>query len=147
MVLFLRDVTEEDDHLLFEWANSDDVRKNALDPHKIRWSDHKDWFKAKLDNPHSKIFILENENCPIGQIRYDQTEKGFWEIDFFIEKRFRGLGLGTKIIELSVAEISAPIRAIVKKNNLVSCKIFKKLGFEEVEKGEYFEYILKWKNL
>lgn len=140
--LKLRSVVEEDSFLLFKWANSFEVRENALNSQRIEWKKHQTWFREKISSPNSKIYILENGNLPIGQIRYDRKEQGFWYMDFFIEQKFRGLGLGKKIIELSRSNISGPVKALVKKENLASNKVFQKLGFEKTqsEKG-FVEYL------
>ncbi|MCY2686957.1 GNAT family N-acetyltransferase [Salinimicrobium sp. TH3] len=142
--LKLRGVVEEDSFLLFKWANSSDVRKNAIDPQRIEWKKHQVWFREKNSSPYSKIYILENKNLPIGQVRYDRKEQGFWYIDFFIEQKFRGLGLGKKIIGLSRSTISGPVKALVKKENLASHIVFQKLGFVKTrsEKG-IVEYLHK----
>lgn len=139
MELKIRKAREDDVSLLYIWVNNDDVRRNALNPKKIKWEEHEAWFEGKMSNPYSKIFILENINHPIGQIRYDRKDEGFWDIDFFIDKKFRGMGLGQKIIELSLNKISGIVRAVVKKENVASCKVFEKLGFqrEENEEGIY----------
>jgi RimJ/RimL family protein N-acetyltransferase len=122
--------------LLFEWAINEDSRENSLKPDPIRWEDHIVWFEGKLDNPFCKMFILEEGGHPIGQIRYDKTEKN-WEIDFYIDKKFRGLGFGKRIVELSRAKVPGPIVAIVKEENISSCKVFEKLGFvrKKIENG------------
>ena len=144
MVLRLRNVIEEDVSLLFEWVNSKDVRKNALNPEKINWDQHVSWFKNRINNPHSKIFILEKDKVPIGQIRYDKNESNIWDIDVYIHRNLRGFGLGKRLIELSLDKIPGSARAMVKKDNVVSCKVFEKLGFqrEEIEEG-IVQYIFR----
>jgi len=139
----LRPVWNMDCKLLFEWAIDEDTRKNSLKPEPIRWEDHVVWFYKKLNNPFCKMFILEEDDQPIGQIRYDKVDK-HWQVDFYIDKTFRGLGFGKKIVELSRAKIPGPILAIVKQENVSSCKVFEKLGFvrKKVENGlmHYMDY-------
>ena len=144
MILKVRNVTEEDCTLLFKWVNDEDVRNNALNSEEIIWTKHVSWFRRKIDDPNSVIFILEKDNYPIGQIRYERREEDFWDIDFFIDPNFRGLGFGKKIIELTLGKITGSVRALVKKDNFASCKVFEKLGFQELESKEgILQYIFR----
>ncbi|WP_029032967.1 GNAT family N-acetyltransferase [Salinimicrobium terrae] len=144
MILNIRKATEEDCSLLFKWVNNEDVRKNVLNPERINWTKHESWFRKKIDDPNSVIYILEKDNYPIGQVRYDRNEEDFWDIDFFIDPNFRSLGFGKKIIELTLGEITGSVRALVKKDNVVSRKVFEKLGFQGLESKEgIFQYIFR----
>lgn len=135
----LRTVEEKDCQLLFRWANDPDVRKNAFKSQKINWKSHVSWFKDKINNPSTIIFILEKDNCPIGQVRYDYNkEENLWILDYSIDIQFRGMGLGKKIIELSLNQISGTVTANVKEDNIPSCNIFEKLGFQEMGKENNF---------
>ena len=144
MKVKLRSVCEGDCDLLYEWANNYEVRQNALNPNEIIWEEHKLWFKRKLNSPNAKIFILENDKLPVGQIRYDKREGAIWQIDFSIIEQFQGQGLGKKIVELSLDKISGTIEAIVKKENVASMKVFERLGFirKEFNNGT-FQYIYR----
>ena len=132
----LRKVNPKDCALLFEWVNDSDVRENALNNQKINWEEHKLWFSSKINDPSSKIFIFENDNTPVGQIRFDRKLDGIWDIDYSISKKYRGRGFGKEIVKLSLAEIEGTIRAIVKRKNVASGKVFEKLGFKIVKSDE-----------
>jgi len=124
----LRNIKKEDCGLLYDWANDPDVRNNAFATSIINWDNHLNWFLDKLVNPDTHIFILERKGKAIGQIRFDK-EVDYWKIDYSIDKKFRGMGMGSKIIKLGLEKIEGKVKAWVKKENIASCKIFENLNF------------------
>ncbi|MDT0644231.1 GNAT family N-acetyltransferase [Zunongwangia sp. F363] len=131
MKLQLRKVEEKDCLLLFKWINDPEVRKNALTPKEIGWEEHQEWFSNRTRSENTKLYILENEAEPVGQIRFD-WENDYWKISYSVEKNSRGQGLGTKILELGLNKIDGKVKAWVKADNPKSKKIFEKLGFHQV---------------
>ncbi len=131
----LRPANEKDMLLLFNWANDSDVRKNALNSEKIELENHKKWYLDKIKDLNSKIYILEKDDFPLGQIRFDKTDEN-WNIDYSIDKKYRGLGLGGTIIELGMEQLKENLKAIVKIENVSSCKVFENLGFTKAIKNE-----------
>jgi hypothetical protein len=63
--------------LIFEWANDDDVRNNAINTHKIKWNDHINWFNKKLQSPDTFMFIGFLQDEPVGQIRFDKESDDY----------------------------------------------------------------------
>ncbi|CAL66984.1 GNAT family N-acetyltransferase [Christiangramia forsetii] len=144
MLQNLRSINDQDCTLLFKWVNDEEVRKNSLDSQKIKWEEHKLWFNNKLNSSRCEIFIFENDNLPVGQIRYDKNTNGIWDIDYSIDKEYRGLGFGKRMVELSLSSVSGVKRAVVQRKNIASCKVFEKLGFEMDKKNdEIIEFLYK----
>lgn len=127
----LYSVKPDDAKLLFDWANEPEVRANSLNSEPIQWDNHLKWFTNKL-NSESKMYILYDNTIPIGQIRFDFFDDN-WVIDYSIDKKYRGKGFGKMMLELAIRNFNQGdiLKAIVKKENLSSLKIFQKLGFEE----------------
>lgn len=123
--------TIDDAQLLFDWVNNSDVRRNSLITERVVWDEHLKWFKSKLQS-QSKIYILFNDKIPVGQIRLDFMNT-FWNIDYSIDSKHRGNGFGKIIIELAIKKFNKGdiLKAIVKKENISSLKIFQKLKFDE----------------
>ncbi|EKP04857.1 MULTISPECIES: GNAT family N-acetyltransferase [Leptospira] len=132
----LRLAQDDDLELLFQWANDPLVRQMAFHSEPISLSDHKNWFYFRLNALETKIFILEENKIPIGQIRFDLDKtKSFYYIDYSIDEKYRGKGIGKKILILGI-EFHKPFnngrlfyRAFVKKNNQTSIKCFINVGF------------------
>jgi UDP-2,4-diacetamido-2,4,6-trideoxy-beta-L-altropyranose hydrolase len=138
----LRRIHKEDCKLLYNWANDPDVRNNAFNTTDISWENHSHWFLNRLNSPNTIIFILERNDTPIGQIRFDR-EYDYWKIDYSIDKKFRGMGMGSKIIKLGLEKMEGNIKAWVKLDNIASRKVFDNLGFKVInEENSVIEYFL-----
>ena len=120
----LRPATLDDCVLFFEWVNDEDVRRHSFHTEKIEWQHHKKWFHNKMNSQQSKLFVLSKNNIPIGQCRLDK-EQEFWLIDYSIDKKYRGKSYGNIIVQMLIEKDYSPIKAIVKKNNIGSVKVFK----------------------
>jgi len=140
--LFLRLITADDSALLFDWVNDEDVRANSFTPEKIELENHNLWLNSKLNSKESIIFILEKDDIPVGQIRFDLCDS-YWEIDYSISKSHRGKGLGSSIIKLGIAYLNKKnIKAKVKNSNFASQNIFEKLGFTKSYSDSIYTYTL-----
>jgi len=129
---FLRKAdTNYDGLILFDWANDSVVRANSLNQEKISILDQYSWFKKKINNIDTRIYILTDiYKSNIGQIRIDKVDKCF-EIDYSISKHLRGKGFGNKIVELLLIEMGKiNYIAKVKIENIASKKVFIKNGFK-----------------
>ena len=130
--ILLRKASIEDAKLLFDWANEEAVRNNAINQTKIEWENHLKWLKNKIESSSTVIFIVQSKNAPIGQIRLDLIE-GWWEVDYSIDKGFRRLGIGKVILKKVIEQKEFfKLRALVKPQNIASIKIFENLMFFKV---------------
>lgn len=139
--LDVRAASLDDMELIFNWANDYEVRKFALNSEPIQWDNHKVWYTRKIQSNDCKIFIFQNSlGTPIGQVRIEKeviNDIECWIIDYSIDKNFRGLGLGSKIIEqLIVLNPNIKLKAIVKVSNIFSIRIFQSLYFNLIDKNE-----------
>ncbi|MFN4122574.1 MAG: UDP-2,4-diacetamido-2,4,6-trideoxy-beta-L-altropyranose hydrolase [Flavobacteriales bacterium] len=135
--LHFRKAKLDDALLLFKWANDNDVRKNSLNPNPIIWEEHLKWYSNKINSALTVIYILEYNQVPLGQIRLDMVDD-FWQIDYSIDSRFRGISLGTLMIDFvkSQADIFNKLSALVKKDNYASLYVFINNGFQKISEEE-----------
>jgi len=134
--LKLRDISIKDMIQLFDWANERETRKNSIQQDNITFESHYSWFTKQISSSNSKIFILSNSNFDnIGQIRFTINENGKWLINYSIDKNYRNLGLGKKIIELGMNQFpkNFDFEAIVENQNIPSQKIFESLDFKLID--------------
>lgn len=137
--LSFKQVAIEDKEQLYIWAIDDQTRKNALNQQVIRFEEHLNWFNSKI-KLNNKYFILHSENIPLGFLRLDKID-GYWNISYLIDNKFRGFGLGSKMIEKAILEKeNLPLRALVKKENIASNRIFEKLDFSVINSNELITY-------
>ena len=146
----LRTATLEDSQLLYNWVNDATVRNMSINSKIISWAEHNKWLNKNLGTTTFKILILEYDENPVGQIRYEYIER-YWLIDYSVDCAYRGMGFGKKLLELSISLFSnCQIRATVKKDNFYSNHIFINSGFildgEEIINGMNFaRYLLECK--
>ena len=134
---FLREVTNEDVRLLWEWRNDSLVRETAFDQEFISWKSHACWFDRKLSSVDCRIWILQDDGFPVGQVRYDRGGE-IAELTYSVSKEFRGRGLGTVLLQMSTPlagkELDVAILvAFVKQGNLPSMRALKRSGFERMK--------------
>jgi RimJ/RimL family protein N-acetyltransferase len=152
--LHLRSVSEQDCELLWHWVNEPDVRQSAFQSEYILWEEHIQWFSKKLADPHCFHFIaLNDENVPVGQIRFD-VEGAEAEVDVSLDTTKRGSGYGSLLISLGVEQLVRQafitiIHSWVKLENKASIRAFTKAGFVLHESGLVKQHQcvhLRWKN-
>ncbi len=130
----------EEMNLYYHWANDKEVRTNSFNQNTIEFNRHKLWFEKKLVSECSKLFYVESSGIPIGQIRFDKDDNGYWKIDYSVDSKFRGMGFGSVLVEKGVnclknIEYEVKIKAEVKTDNIASIRVFRKMNFHETTKG------------
>jgi RimJ/RimL family protein N-acetyltransferase len=148
----LRRVREEDERLIWEWANDPSVRAVSFSSEPIVWEHHLKWFQSKLNDPDCIFYVaLNEEDIPVGQIRYD-VKNGEATVSISLGSSFRGKGYGNEIIELSSWKLfnildAKSIHSYVKMGNEASVKMFLEAGFKkmgmEMMYGEQAVHLMK----
>lgn len=154
MELILRKATEADCDLLYEWANDPVVRAAAFHTEPIPYKSHVVWFRDMMNDPMRYQYILCEKTTyqPVAQIRL-ALEGNEALISYSVGREYRGLGVGTKLIELAEKAILAePVQirklvAQVKYENPASARIFEKHGYILEEKKDYKEFTRNISNL
>jgi UDP-2,4-diacetamido-2,4,6-trideoxy-beta-L-altropyranose hydrolase len=132
--LSLRPALEEDARMVWEWANDPDVRAASFSPEPIEWVRHLQWFGAKVDDPHCRLYIAINEeNAPIGQIRFDVNGDDVVAA-INVDCRYRRRGYGHEMIRMASERLWCEvgpniIHAYVVPGNKASVKAFTKAGY------------------
>lgn len=153
LALTLEFATENDIELYFDWANDTQTRAQSFTSKPILWKEHTQWFTKRIQSSEHVFYKAKISESDVGQIRYDLTEYNAM-INYSVDEDFRGFGIGSLLIEKTIALISSyykeefDIIGFVKHENIASAKVFRKLGFEEFEASEFkntYKYILKCK--
>jgi len=141
--LFCRTATLKDIRLFYDWVNDSEVRKNSLNKKRyITWDSHKTWFKQKIKNKKTKLYVFNTVDAEVGQVRFEKKNK-IITTNYSICKNFRGRGLSKKMLSQAIKRYKPKKGTIlfgkVKPRNLPSIKVFKSLGFEaKLNKIYYF---------
>lgn len=136
--LYLRKAALSDLDLYYEWANDPVVRSNSFSSEPIPYEDHVKWFNRSLNKDDVHLFVMMEDDVPVGQIRINISD-AVAEISYSISSEFRGKGYGRKIVSLLIEKIKKEIPGIktisarVKPDNEASKKVFEKEGFNMKE--------------
>ena len=117
----IRKACTSDCELYWDWVNDPEVRQNAFNSKIITWKEHQEWFKSKLDDSATTLYLVESILGPIGQVRFDGSGQNHI-ISYSIGRQFRGIGLGKRLLA-SAIEVYPNTRGFnligeVKINNL-----------------------------
>lgn len=134
---YLREATEDDLDLLFEWVNEEGTRESAFSTDKIKYEDHKKWFEKTLKDSNIKQYIYMVGDKAIGQIRVDIREME-GEVDYSISLDNRCMGYGTDMLKKLAMLIKADfpnlkkLIAKVKPDNIASQRAFLNTGYSRL---------------
>jgi UDP-2,4-diacetamido-2,4,6-trideoxy-beta-L-altropyranose hydrolase len=132
--LRLRLVRETDCRLLFEWANDPVARAASFHGAEISWEDHVCWFRERLQDPQSIIYIGENAaGEPVGLVRF-QIKGVRAVLSVNVAPEFRGQGWGRGLIAFGTRSMvrTGSVRrvdALVKPDNQASVRLFEASGY------------------
>lgn len=136
-ILVLREAKEEDCKLIYEFASDPVVRANSFNSDAIKYEDHVAWFNKKLNSENSFIYILSCGSNQLGQVRID-VDKSEALISYMISDKYRGQGYAGKMLSLLEEKVmpGTVLKAEVKKDNIPSLAVFRKLGYMEADETE-----------
>jgi UDP-2,4-diacetamido-2,4,6-trideoxy-beta-L-altropyranose hydrolase len=141
--LDLRKAKLDNIDIYFNWANDSAVRENAIGTKAIPYKNHVEWFKNKLENEHTVMFILYENDEAVGQIRFDYKDT-YYLIDYSIDVSSRGQGYGSVIVKKGIEKLTSlisnqtgyKVKAVVKTSNRASAKVFINLNFMNTQQKQ-----------
>lgn len=91
----IRNATESDTSMLFEWRNHPTIREVSRNPELIGWDAHCSWLDSVLNDKNRALLVGYVGDEPIGVVRFDMAGDGA-EISIYLvpEAGFRGQGRG-----------------------------------------------------
>ncbi len=129
-----RPVTYADANTLFDWVNSLDSRAVSLQSTEpVPWQHHMSWLNERLEDPDTAMWIAEENNSPLGQVRLQCGEHGL-EVSIFVATNARQRGLGRYMLKQARDRAAErwPNRALVarvKPDNGASLRLFESAGY------------------
>lgn len=133
----LRPATAADAKLIFEWRNDPVIVRLGSSQREVTWTEHEEWFSQSITSKR-RIFIVERDGVPIGQVRFDLVEESECVISVYLATEFTGHGWGIEAISDGCELIfeAWPIHVVVasvRADNEVAQAAFRKAGFAEVD--------------
>jgi len=144
--LKFRKATSKDCKFIWSLRNDENIRYWSFNNNFISFKEHIIWYKKKLKDKNSIIFILLKNKNKVGYIRYD-IKKNNAEIDIAIRKEYHGKHIGSNGLKLTGEYIKNNYKikkliARIKNENIASIKCFEKAGYIlERKNNNYLEMI------
>jgi RimJ/RimL family protein N-acetyltransferase len=145
----IREATESDTKLIFNWSNDSLVRAQSFYSNTIEFENHVNWFKEKLQKDNSLLLINKFDGNNIGLVRFE-VENDKCSVGILIDEKFRGKGFSSLMLINSskyyFTRFSTPIFAHIKKSNTASIRSFEKAGysfFNEIEANGFNTLVFK----
>lgn len=144
MTLTVRRVTSSDAALLWAWRNDALVRQNSFSSEPIPWEDHQRWLADRLASERTVIYILEDADGPVAQVRYERRAEAEAEVGISVAASARGRGYAHVALTETLASACSALGvdrvvALVKADNVPSQRAFERAGFTSastvVERG------------
>ncbi len=132
----LRPAVFEDVEMVFRWRNDPFIITRSGSQETVNRNEHLEWFRNAIDSDRQIMFIIEKENEPIGQVRFDRYAEGTYIIAAYLLQDFTGKGDGITAIETGCKNMfsnrtAKKIIACVRKENPGARSAFIKAGFKE----------------
>lgn len=131
----VRRATHQDGALLLAWRNDPETRANSVHQEMVRPEEHEAWLARKLADPRCLLLVgLDGAGAPVGQVRFDVDRGGGAEASITVAPEQRGQGFGTPLLAAACAEAFRAlgvrsIRALIRRDNRASRRIFEQAGF------------------
>jgi len=125
----LRPATSADADQLLDWVNTPDSLAGKLATSApIDHPTHLAWLARRLADPETRLWVIECDHLPIGQLRAE-WRAGAWEIDIFLAPIARGSGHAGRALFAGLAQLGNVARARVRHSNVASQRLFERAGF------------------
>lgn len=114
------------------------MRRSAIKQDPIPWSDHVAWFTSQIHNPKTLTYILEADDLPVGQVRFDlitelEQRREVAILDYSLDEVVRGRGLAGRMVCAAVRSlrkhVNVPVVAHVRMGNVASLRVLNRIGF------------------
>ncbi len=138
-LLTLRRACALDKEIVFRWRNLDEIIALSTSKKTVTWDEHSTWFDCVLSSDSCVLLVVEQDNEPIGQVRFDKSESSGCSISVYLIPSEIGKGIGTFVIQegCEIASCVWPtlrwVQASIQNTNERSIRSFTKAGFAPPE--------------
>lgn len=143
MRVHLRPATLDDMRMVFKWRNDPFLVARGSSRLTVSWEVHQRWFTETINGDSRKMFIVQGDEQPIGQVRFDRINQGGCVITAYLLKEFTGKGYGVEAIRGGCLEIHKMwavqrVIACVRMDNRHARSAFMKALFLEEDHQEKY---------
>jgi RimJ/RimL family protein N-acetyltransferase len=136
----LRAAREDDVSLIRTWRNDPDAIRFSVSGRPVSDAEHARWFAATLDDPYRRLWVAEEKDVAVGQVRIDlEGDGGIFSIA--VAPTARGRGIAQEMLRLALAEIAQQrlakmLTAVTHPDNLASIRAFERVGFRRRHRSD-----------
>ncbi|MFZ5970311.1 MAG: GNAT family N-acetyltransferase [Bacteroidota bacterium] len=130
----LRNASLTDTEMIYEWRNDPFIVSLSSSQKTVTLAEHRAWMESALKDETKRIFIIECNNTPVGQVRFEKMNESECVISVYLLEEFTAKGLGTQAIRAGCGQIAKiwpgiSIFAFVRSDNDRGARAFQKTGF------------------
>lgn len=125
---------------IFNLRNKKYVVSNSFSKKKISFNHHELWIKKFLNNKNKKIYIIKSNNNLVGYIRCEII-KSKKILSWALLKKFHNKGIISKNLKKMISNENYNYYAKIKKENIASLRMAKKVGFIQTKKINNIIYL------
>lgn len=135
----IRRVNDHDCRDIWLWRNTHQARAASFHCDPIAYEDHEHWFRKKLEDPCSLLWMAQAGGQKIGYVRHDiDGSKAVHSV--LLNPQFYGMGLGARVIRAADQEFIklnnalCVIYAEIQDHHAASINAFAKAGYKLKER-------------
>jgi perosamine synthetase len=137
--LSIRPASAGDSAIVFGWRNRPEIVVLGSLNRTVSWPEHDAWFAQTVNSEDRRLFLIQHESAPIGQVRFDR-EGSDCEVSIYLLDGHAGRGWGPEILVAACTAIGREwpvdrVLAYVREDNAPSLSGFRKAGFLPVAQG------------
>jgi UDP-2,4-diacetamido-2,4,6-trideoxy-beta-L-altropyranose hydrolase len=134
MEVSVRRASLGDARFVWEVNNHPSVRAQSVSTAPIPWEAHEGWFARRVADPETFFYIATCDGGAAAVVRFEVRD-GEATISVAVSPRFRGKGLGARVIGCATEEFARArpgVRAVawVRPDNTPSLRAFARAGYE-----------------
>ena len=151
----VREVSEGDASLLFDWRNDAKVRAASRNTNPLEWDDHYSWVLRTMDDSDRHLLLVTRDDRPVATIRFDlvAVPDHAWEVSIAVAPNLRGQGLGPGVLSAGEEYLrrlprrASKVYAAMRSENHASVRLFRAAGYTEQERPAESRLLSMQKNL
>jgi spore coat polysaccharide biosynthesis predicted glycosyltransferase SpsG/L-amino acid N-acyltransferase YncA len=138
--LVVRPVCQNDERMLWRWANDPEVRRRSFSSEPIAWEEHRRWFADGADSRRLHLMAEDDGGQLVGHVRFEQDDDGL-EVSTSVAPDARAQGVGAPMLVAALREALArrgpqQLHAWVRPDHAASLEVFQTAGFRLAGHGE-----------
>ena len=95
-----------------------------------------------LHDRNRQLLIAQEGSSPVGTVRLDLAD-GVWEMSWTVAPHARGRGIARKMVAAAAGQVTEPVRAEVRSENLASARVAEHAGMRLQHERDGMRYYFR----